>query len=73
MLKNYNKINPNISFTLQQIMNCINITNKMDSFKNNSRDFNLKLSLYCLVKGFIDSKRHSKLPDIKDKFGLNDL
>ena len=73
MLKNYNKINPNISFSLQQIMNCISITNKMDSFKNNSRDFNLKLSLYCLVKGFIDSKRHSKLPDIKDKFGLNDL
>ena len=73
MLKNYYEVNPNVNFTLQQIINCINISSVMDSFHNNSHDFNLKLSLYILVKGFIETKRNSKLPELKDKFSLNDL
>ena len=73
MLKNYYEVNPNVNFTLQQIINCINISSAMDSFHCNSHDFNLKLSLYILVKGFIETKRNSKIPDLKDKFALNDL
>ena len=64
MLKKYY-----INFSLQQIMNCINIANRMDK-NNNLHDFNLKLSLYYLVKGFIENK---ELVDIKDKFALNNL
>ena len=44
MLKKYYEIEPNINFSLQQIMNCINIANRMDK-NNNLHDFNLKLSL----------------------------
>ena len=64
MLKKYY-----INFSLQQIMNCINIANRMDK-NNNLHDFNLKLSPYYLVKGFIENK---ELVDIKDKFALNNL
>lgn len=73
MLKNYYEVNPNVNFILQQIINCINISNSMDLFHCNSHDFNLKLSLYVLVKGFIETKRNAKLPELKDKFALNDL
>ena len=64
MLKKYY-----INFSLQQIMICINIANRMDK-NNNLHDFNLKLSPYYLVKGFIENK---ELVDIKDKFALNNL
>ena len=68
MLKNYYEVNPNVNFTLQQIINCINISSAMDSYHCNSHDFNLKLSLYILVKGFIETKRNAKISDLKDKF-----